>query len=303
MICATEFVCTINESANSAVFRCSDGHYYVVTFQGITDRSASLGTKFLTCKLASSIGLPTPDVEVVAVEQGLIDHSDGLISVSPWLQMFSDAKDFHGTTRKKVALQCGSRYLVEPRDGKLFDYFPETALSRVGNLNVFAGALAFDLWMKRAGARQTVFCRSSHDTLYNAAFLYHGWEPRKCDPMGCAFDPARVAMYRHKAVYQDISEWCDFEPFLSRVGAVNSRILEGIAGQIPAIWCDGCNWVSPFLRELRKRQEIVRPLLSRFLFANPDIFPNWSDTELVANVRDRESVRYEIDNMSELAVM
>ena len=287
MISATEFVCTFRRSPGSALFKCSDGQFYILTFRELTSRSASLCTKFLTSKLARLVGLPTPDVEIIELDQSLIDHSPELRTQIPELQTLDDGiQDVQCDlrSRKRGGLQLGSCYLVRPGEGTLFDFFPEKMLSRVANLKTFAGALVFDLWMKNVGVRRAVFYRSSHETQYNVAFLCQGWVPQRRHPFGCAFDPARVAMYRNKAVYRNIAEWNDFEPFLSRLEAIDIGTMEDFVGEIPQNWCDNRSGMVARLIELHERQAVVRDLVSEFLVDNHKIFPNWRGAQAVPAV-------------------
>ena len=54
-------------------------------------------------------------------------------------------------------LSFGSRYVVPPAEGEVYDYLPETMTRRVRNLPNFAGILAFDKWTCNADGRQAAF--------------------------------------------------------------------------------------------------------------------------------------------------
>jgi hypothetical protein len=148
-------------------------------------------------------------------------------------------------------------------------------LSRVENVNTFAGALAFDLWTNNTGSQQAIFSRSSHEPLYKVDYLYRGWLPKATHMFGCAPDPAQMAMYRTTTVYKDINSWRDFEPFLGRIKAMDIATLEDIAQEIPKCWLGSCNLMERLLGELHARQTIVFDLLSRCLSFNQEVFLNW----------------------------
>lgn len=274
MISATEFVCMFKGSSTSALFKCSNGQFYVLKLEGLQYRSILLSTKFLACKLARSIGLPSPDVEVVDINQWLIDQSPELLKTQGF-SVFDEGMRAAGSrtpSRAIGVLQLGSRYLVPPGEGSIFDAFPEKMLSRVANLNTFAGALAFDLWTNYSGGGRAIFARSSHETQYGVAYLYHGWVPKELHPLGRPINPTRVVQCRNKAAYQDITEWCEFEPFLRNLETID---VGCIAGQIPECWCDSYKQMREVLRELHERQATVLNLLSRCIDANPETFPKW----------------------------
>jgi hypothetical protein len=67
-------------------------------------------------------------------------------------------------------LHFGSRYVVDPLQGQVFDYFPAAMLERVRNLETFAGMLVLDKWTGNANGRQAAFWRKSRERKYTAAF-------------------------------------------------------------------------------------------------------------------------------------
>ena len=51
----------------------------------------------------------------------------------------------------------GSRYVVLPTEGEVYDDLPESVIGRIRNLPSFAGILAFDKWTCNADGRQAAF--------------------------------------------------------------------------------------------------------------------------------------------------
>ena len=75
-------------------------------------------------------GLPVPKTEVVEVEPWLIAHTAELT-----IQLAGRSLPC------QPGLQFGSRFVVNPLEGQVFDFVPEQVLARVRNLRDFAGML------------------------------------------------------------------------------------------------------------------------------------------------------------------
>ena len=65
----------------------------------------------------------------------------------------------------------GSRYVVPPAEGEVYDYLPETMTRRVRNLSNFAGIPAFDKWTCNADSRQTAFWKRHGERKFMPASL------------------------------------------------------------------------------------------------------------------------------------
>jgi len=285
MILATEFVCMLNGASSSALFKCSDGFSYVVKPQRPPSANDNPGAAFFFRNLARSVELPVPEVKIVQVDQPLIDNSPELSrsAVRPWLAARPHTVTWHvhGGKRWVSGLHLGSRYLLEPGQGVIIDYLPETMLSRVRNLDAFAGILVIDLWTNMTNPRRATFWKSASEQLYRVAFLdlrarllatpFRGVE--------CTLDPTRVGLYAHAAVYQQITGWSNFEPVLTKVEGISNEDLESILSQIPSSWTDRRDELPAILDALRDRRTYIRDLLGRCLTGMPQIFPNWGKTK------------------------
>src|SRR6267154_5740123 len=130
MLLATEQIRRMRGGAQSHLMRCSDGHFYVVKFRNNPQHLRVLANEMLASRLARFTGLPVPEGEVVEVNDWLIDHTPELC-----IQLE------HQTVRCQAGPQFGSRYVVNPMEGQVFDYLPTKMLGRVRNLETFAGAL------------------------------------------------------------------------------------------------------------------------------------------------------------------
>src|SRR5207249_9701456 len=83
----------------------------------------------LATRLAQGAELPVAAAEVVEVGDWLIEHTPELN-----IQLAGS------TIRCQPGLQFGSRYVVSPLEGQVFDYLPMEMLDRVRNLDTFAGS-------------------------------------------------------------------------------------------------------------------------------------------------------------------
>ncbi len=66
-------------------------------------------------------------------------------------------------------LQFGSRFVVPPMQGLIYDYLPEHLLDRVRNLGEFAGMLALDKWTCNANGRQAAFWKKRRERKFTVS--------------------------------------------------------------------------------------------------------------------------------------
>jgi hypothetical protein len=144
--------------AQSHLMRCADGHYYVVKFQNNPQHTRVLVNDWLGTRLAEMIGLPVPIVDVVDVNPWLIEHTSELR-----IELFGRQ------TMVMSGPSFGSRYVVSPQEGQVYDYLPENMIRRVRNLNHFAGMLAFDKWTCNADGRQAAFWKRARERKFTAS--------------------------------------------------------------------------------------------------------------------------------------
>jgi len=143
---------------------CSDGHYYVVKFRNNPQHLRVLANERLAARLAEIVGLPVPATEPVEVNEWLVQNTPEM-----HIQLAQSV------VRCEPGLQFGSRYVLNPTQGQVFDYMPVEMLNRVTNLASFAGILAFDKWTGNADGRQAAFWRYARQRKYTASFIDHGY--------------------------------------------------------------------------------------------------------------------------------
>jgi hypothetical protein len=249
--------------AQGHLMRCSDGHFYVVKFRNNPQHLRVLANEMLATRLAERVGLPVPVTEVVEVDDWLIEHTPELS-----IQLA------HHTIRCEAGLQFGSRYVVDPLQGQVWDYIPVEMLGRVRNLETFAGMLVLDKWTGNANGRQAAFWRRSRERLYTASFIDQGY----CFNAGeWTFpDYPLRGVYARNEVYAGVRGWESFEPWLSRIEKINADVVWSVVNEIPPEWY-GSAWeeLEKLGRALIERRELVRGLIEIFRVSPRRPFAAW----------------------------
>jgi hypothetical protein len=244
--------------------RCSDGNYYVVKFRNNPQHLRVLANEMLATRLAERVGLPVPVTAAVGVDEWLVEHTPELS-----IQLA------HNTIRCEAGLQFGSRYVVSPMEGQVWDYIPVEMLPRVRNLETFAGMLVLDKWTGNANGRQAAFWRKSRERLYTASFIDQGY----CFNAGeWTFpDYPLRGVYARNEVYAGVRGWESFEPWLSRIEKMDEDVVWSVVNEIPPEWY-GSAWeeLEKLARALIERRELVRGLIEIFRISPRRPFPAWA---------------------------
>jgi len=260
---AVQHVRRMRGGAQGHLMRCSDGHYYVVKFRNNPQHMRVLANELLATRLAQNASLPVPVTEVVEVGDWLVEHTPDLS-----IQLAGS------TIPCQPGLQFGSRYVVSPIEGQVFDYLPVEMLERVRNLETFAGMLAIDKWTGNANGRQATFWRKMRERKYTATFIDQGY----CFNAGeWTFpDTPLRGVYARNEVYAGIRGWESFEPWLSQVESMGEEFVWTAAGEIPPEWY-GSDWgaLENLVRALLERRRMVRELITAFRLSPRNPFPNW----------------------------
>jgi hypothetical protein len=160
---AVQHIRRMRGGAQGHLMRCADGNYYVVKAKNNPQSPRVLVNDWLGTRLAEMIGLPVPVADIVDVSSWLIEHS-------PELRIELCGRQ----TMIVPGLSFGSRYVVPPTEGEVYDYLPETMIGRVRNLPSFAGVLAFDKWTCNADGRQVAFWKRPRERKFNASYIESG---------------------------------------------------------------------------------------------------------------------------------
>jgi len=260
---AVSYARRMRGGAQSHLLRCSDGEFYVVKFQNNPQHIRVLANELFASQLAHAVGLPAAAVAIVYVSSSLIEDSPELI-----IQV-SGRRD-----RCRPGLQFGSRLVLRPFEGQIFDWLSQSAIVAVRNVGVFAGMLAFDKWTCNADGRQAVFYRHARQRKYSAAFIDHGY----CFNGGdWTFpDSPLRGTYPWNEVYASVNGWNSFEPWLSQLEDLRIETISKAAAIIPPEWYGDRAELDRLVERLIWRRKRVRELILEFRRSTRNPFPNWT---------------------------
>ncbi|MFL6544303.1 MAG: HipA family kinase [Candidatus Udaeobacter sp.] len=262
----TQHVRRMRGGAQSHLMRASDGNFYIVKFQNNPQHVRILANELIATRLAERIGLPVAPSEVLEV-------GEWLIGKTPELHIQTGKQ----CTPCRPGLQFGSRCVIDPVQGQVLDYMPESLLSesQVRNPEMFLGALAFDKWTCNADGRQVIYWRENRERKYHAAMIDQG----HCFHAGeWTFpDSPLRGTFTFNCVYQSVSGWESFDPWLTRIQQLDENVLWKMAESVPPEWYDGESIaLEEVLTSLLRRRAKVRELIAEFGASSRQPFPNWS---------------------------
>ena len=261
----------------------SDSHAYVVKFQNNPQHLRVLVNELMATRLAAAIGLTVPACDVIEVSEWLIENTADLqMDLGPRRE------------RCRAGLCFGSRLVGGLMPGATLDYLPEEQLVKVRNLEEFAGVLAFDKWTCNANGRQAVFWKKPREKSYAASFIDYGY----CFNAGeWVFRDAPLrGVYGRNLVYERVTGWKSFEPWLSRIEGLDAQVLWEITGTVPPEWYGGdAAALESLVEQLLKRQSRVRELIDGFRESNRAPFPNWGKSAATVRAQHFEINAYADD--------
>src|SRR5579875_453864 len=250
--------------AQSQLMLGADGALWVVKFRNNPQGERVLANEFLATRLAEAIGLTVPKTDVVEVSEWLIANSPEMV-----VELGKGRRE-----RSAAGLQFGSKFVGGLMPGQVVDYLPEAQLEEVRNLREFAGMLAVDKWTANCNGRQAVFDRKARERKYRATFIDQGF----CFNAGeWTFPDAPLrGVYQRNCVYQRVTGWESFEPWLSRIEKIDATVLWRIAESVPPEWYGGdLNDIERLMEQLLRRRERVRELITAFRDSDRRPFPLW----------------------------
>lgn len=261
---AVQHVRRMRGGAQSHLMRASDGNLYVVKFKNNPQHLRVLANEMFATRLAERAGLPVPETDVVEVSEWLVDHS-------PELNI-----EMGGMTLAcEPGLEFGSRYVVDPSEGRVFDTLPEGMSASVRNLGSFAGMLALDKWTCNANGRQAAFWKKVKDRKYTVTFIDQGY----CFNAGeWDFPDAPLrGVFARNWVYSCITGWESFEPWLTFIEEMEVSTIWECAATIPPEWYGDYDDIAKLVEELYRRRTRVRELIASFKDSSRAPFPNWKE--------------------------
>ncbi len=270
-VLAVQHIRKMRGGAQGQLMLGADGHAYVVKFQNNPQHLRVLANELMATKLAIAVGLSAPACDVLEVTDWLIDNTQDL------------EVDFGSRRERCRAGHCfGSRLVGGLMPGHLLDYLPEEQLVEARNLEEFAGVLALDKWTCNTNGRQAVFTRKQREKRYTATFIDFGY----CFNAGewVFRDSPLRGVYARNAVYAGVTGWDNFEPWLSRIEALEPEAVWSIAETVPPEWYEGdAGAMETMVEHLLRRRSRVRELIDAFRESSREPFPNWG--------RSKEDVR------------
>lgn len=263
-VLAVQAIRRMRGGAQSQLMLGSDGKLWVVKFRNNAQHLRVLANELLATRLAAQVGLTVPACDVVEVTPWLAEHSQGM-----WVELGKGRRE-----RCCAGLQFGSQFVGGLMPGQVVDYLPEEQLREVRNLAEFAGMLTIDKWTGNVNGRQAVFSRKPRERKYRATFIDQGF----CFGGGewAYHDPPLRGVYQRNVVYEGVTGWESFEPWLHRVETIEPNAAWRIAEEIPPEWYEGDGDVlEELVAGLLARRGRVRELIVRFRESDRRPFPNW----------------------------
>ncbi len=278
-VLAVQAIRRMRGGAQSQLMLGADGALWVVKFRNNPQGERVLANELIATRLAEAVGLPVPKSDVVEVSEWLTANSPDM-----QLDLGRGAK-----ARCEAGLQFGSRFVGGLVPGQVVDYLPEPQMQELGNLKDFAGMLVLDKWTGNCNGRQAVFERKTRQRKYRATFIDQGF----CFNAGeWSFPEAPLrGVYPRNLVYEHVTGWESFEPWLSRVETFRAEALGAIAEQVPPRWYGGdAVALERLLEQLWARRLAVRDLIVAFRDSGRVPFPKWEERRRVVGMGSVQAV-------------
>ncbi len=260
---AVQAIRRMRGGAQSHMMLGADGNLWVVKFRNNPQGARVLANELVATKLAEAAGLSVPASDTVEV-------SDWLIGNSP--EMWVEAgRGEH--VKCEGGLAFGSQFVGGLMPGHVVDYLPEEQLSDLRNLAEFAGMLCIDKWTGNSNGRQAVFTRKPREKRYRAIFIDQGF-CFHANEWTFPDSPMR-GVYPRNLVYEGVTGWSSFEPWITQIEEMPPDTLWSIAEQVPPEWYGDPSALEVLLEQLLKRRSRVRELITAFRESQRAPFPKW----------------------------
>lgn len=264
--------------AQAWLTQAADGDFYVVKFRENAQHRRILVNEWLAGCFLEQVGLCAAPIALVHASEEWIRNAeaDGL------------AIQFGGSRRLiSSGLHLGSKVPVDPSTTPIFDYLPDAILREVRNRDHFHGMLVFDQWTSNADARQAIFFRgrtrefvreSDFDADrqgFIAMMIDHGY----CfqGPEWRLDDMPRQGLFVRPSAYEQVRDWDDFEPWLTRIRHFPESAVDRALSGIPSGWLEPGEerMIEQLMEDLLRRCRRVPDLIEGCWQAKPEWFPCW----------------------------
>ena len=261
MIRAHKYIRQMRGGSQAQLFSDGNGGQWVVKFLNNPQHPRVLANEWIASSLARAVGLSVPDFDIMDVSADVIERNSAL------------AFRHGGRLEKPVAgLAFASRVPANDPNAPVYDYLPEAGLESIRNLTEFAGVLAVDKWLCQCDGRQVVFCRPKPRARMLAYFIDWGFVFNAGD-WNFPDSPCR-GVYSRNAVYQSITGWDAFEPWLSRIERFPEARLHAIIAAIPPEWATSGD-LNRLQAAILDRRCKVRDLIESVRLSPRAPFQNW----------------------------
>ncbi|PYV19782.1 MAG: phosphatidylinositol kinase [Acidobacteria bacterium] len=256
-VLAVEFIRRMRGASQPCLLRGADGAYYVVKFLNNPQHPRILANEMFAARLANLIKLPVPQPAFIEIPEELVRGNPQMV-----------IETGRSLEPSRAGLAFGSRFPGEPGSTLAIDFLPDRLLGRVTRLGpTFLGAYIFDKWTCNCNGRQVLFTRPAHQE--SGAYCFNDGEWDFPD------SPIR-SIYPRRLVYESVRGLESFEPFLSRIENLASRVIEDASVDIPQAWCgedpSRIRWLVERLVERRRR---LRQMIVDAKNSDLRPFPNW----------------------------
>jgi hypothetical protein len=275
-VTARRFLRKMRGGAQAHLIEADNGLFYVVKFRNNPQHRRVLVNEWIGNTFLRFLQIPTPPIAIVQITSSFLEENPEVN-----IQL--------GDRRMPVQAgwHFGSQFPGHPEQIAVYDFIPDTLLSKVANLTDFLGVLAFDKWTGNADARQSIFLRAKlreyapqwadHPLRvgYVALMVDHGYIFN--GPEWDYLDTPLLGLYFRPIVYGQVRGWIDFEPWLERIKAFPEEVVDDALRQIPPDWLNGdADRLSMLLDRLMNRRRKVADLIEDCKRGRYNPFPNWS---------------------------
>jgi hypothetical protein len=274
LVDAIRLIRKMRGGAQAHLLECDDGHFYVVKFRNNPQHRRILINEWIASVFLNYLQISAPAAAIVNLSAEFLKSNPEI-----HIQL--------GTRRLAVepGWHFGSRYPGDPGKVMVYDFLPDLLLDKVVNVDEFRGVLAFDKWMGNADARQSIFFRAR----------LRQWSPGPEQPPRAGFvahmmdhgyvfdgphwnfpDSPLQGLYFRLNVYQNVSSWDDFQPWLDRVVHFPEEVVDEAQKQIPPEWlAEDSRELEAMLGKLMSRRKRVPDLIRESRRGRVNPFPEW----------------------------
>ena len=261
--------------AQAHLIEADDGQFYVVKFLNNPQHRRVLVNEWIASSLLKHLEIAQPRTAIVELSEGFLQENPEV-----HIQL--------GQRRSTVVpgWHFGSQHPGDPARVAVYDFVPDTILTKVQNLSDFLGVLAFDKWTGNADARQSIFLRARVRD-YSSASVEHplkmGFVALMVDhgfifngPHWDFLDSPLQGLYFRTVVYEQVRGYPDFEPWLERILHFPEEVIDDAMKSLPPQWLEGDGGeLERLLQKLLARRSRTPELLASCSRGRANAFPNW----------------------------